>query len=181
MSNSGDVPNHVEYRRFATHERAIEGIIPLASLPRVVAITQKSPVASDVAQLQLTFAEDAQRRVRVSGSVSACLVLQCQRCTQPFEQPVDADIAGVVVADEQAAAQVPHADEPILADGDALDVHALVEDELLLALPMVARCSDPQCRANYESQPLSEQADATPKRKDNPFAVLDRLKRDDDK
>lgn len=179
MSKSGDVPNHVEYRRFAAHDRAIEGIIPLALLPRVAAITQKQPVANDVAQLQLTFAEDAQRRVRVSGSVSASLTLQCQRCTRLFEQSVDAGIAGVVVADEQAAAGVPRADEPILADGDSLDVHALVEDELLLALPMVARCDDPQCRANYDTQPLSDQAQ--PKRKDNPFAVLDQLKRDDDK
>lgn len=175
---SGDVPNHVEYRRFATHARAIDGIIPLASLSRVVAAVQQTPAAEDAAHVQLAFTEDAQRRVRVRGRVAARVLLQCQRCATAFAQPIDAAIAGVVVADDEAAAGVPRADEPILADGDMLDVHALVEDELLLALPMVARCNDPQCRAHYETQAPSQPQQ--PARQDNPFDVLKQIKRDDD-
>jgi len=179
MSQPGNVPDHVEYRRFATQSRAIEGIIPLASLPRVLAVAFQAPPVDAAAHVRLVFTEDSQRRVRVTGWVSADLVLQCQRCTRAFVQAVVATVAGVIVNNDAAAADVPRADEPILVAGDTLDVCALVADELLLALPMVARCDDPTCRTRYESRAADGSASA-PTRADNPFAALGQLKRGDD-
>lgn len=153
--------------------------MPLASLPRVVAVAYRAPIADAVARLRLAFAEDGQRRVHATGRVSAQLVLQCQRCTQAFEQTIETAIAGVIVTNDEAAADVPRADEPIRVDGDTLDVRALMEDELLLALPMVARCNDPTCRAQYETSAPGV-GTQTPTREDNPFAVLGQLKRGDD-
>lgn len=179
MNKHGGVPNHVDYRRYATQERAIEGTIPLVSLPRVTAEASRAPSADAVAQLQLAFAEDSQRWVRVTGRITAQLVLNCQRCARPFEQAIDAAVAGIVVADDDAAAAVPRDDEPVMADGDKLNVLLLAEDELLLALPMVARCNNPDCRARFETDASVSKAQP-PKRKDNPFAVLKNLKHDDE-
>ncbi len=180
MSKSDDVPRRVDYRRFATLERGIEGDIALSDLPRVVAEAWQAPGPEEMARVALGFHEDAQRRVVVGGHIAARLVLQCQRCLEAFGQQLDSRVAAVVVADDAAAADVPRADEPIMAEGDMLDVHALVADELLLALPGVARCSRPACRARYDNASDARRGDAQQQRKDNPFAVLKELEHGDD-
>lgn len=173
------VPEHVEYRRCAVQRQTLAGAVSLASMTRLAAAVCRLP--EDSAQVRLTFAEDEQRRVRVAGHVSVPVMLQCQRCSAAFEHELEAAVAGVVVADEAAAATVPHADEPILAAGDRLDVQALVEDELLLALPMVMHCSNPHCQTRYNRTATPVQADssAAAPRTDNPFAVLEQLRHDD--
>ncbi|HLQ86612.1 MAG TPA: YceD family protein [Salinisphaeraceae bacterium] len=174
MGKPDSVPNHIDYRRCAIQGQAVAGTLSLASLPRVVAAAHAKPPADAVAQVQLDFREDGQRRVQVDGWVTAPLMLQCQRCMETFRQIVDTQVSGIIVASDDAAAAVPREFEPIMAAGHLLDVHALVADELLLALPMVARCQRPACRARYEA----EADDLTPQaatRKDKPFAVLSEL------
>lgn len=182
MRKPGDVPEYVEYRRYALQGRTIDGTVPLIALPRVVAVVQQSPGADDVARLRLAFVEDGQRRVRAEGQITARLLLRCERCLTSFEHGVDAPIAGVIVANDANAATVPKADEPIMADGDTLDVHTLAEDELLLALPMAAYCDKPECQAGYNDQSAIPHAqEPQPRqRRDNPFAVLKQIKNDRD-
>src|SRR5699024_1239671 len=134
-SRAMSVPEHVEYRRCAVQRQTLAGAVPLSGMARLAAAVHRLP--QQQAQVQLAFAEDDQRRVRLAGRVVAPVQLLCQRCSTAFVYEVDTAVAGVVVADDAAAATVPHADEPILADGDMLNIQALVEDELLLALPMV--------------------------------------------
>lgn len=174
------VPEQVDYRRMAVLRQTLVGTVPVASMRRLAAAAQR--VTSADARLRLEFAEDDQRRVRVAGQVVASVVLQCQRCSTSFEHVLDAVIAGVIVADDAAAANVPHADEPILAAADTLAVHVLAEDELLLALPMVAHCSNADCQTRYNASPLTKQADsaAPGQRTNNPFAALEQLRHDHD-
>ncbi|HET7314719.1 YceD family protein [Salinisphaera sp.] len=170
----------IDYRRRALDEVLLEGYLTLSELPRtreVVVADSGAPV-----DVRLVFNEDAQRRVVLTGRVQTTLVLACQRCLQPTEKAIDADVAGIVVAGDEAAAAVPRAWEPILAEGDMLDVHALVDDELLLALPMTVQCDRPQCRAAYDNDTEQETPEDRPAReKPNPFAALASLKRDDDR
>lgn len=152
----------------------------MAGMARLAAAVVRLPVSD--AQVELAFAEDEQRRVRLAGRAVAPVVLRCQRCSTACELTIDTAVAGVVVADDAAAASVPHADEPILATGDWLDMQALVEDELLLALPMVVHCSNTACQTRYNSGLASAQPDSSAeprqadKPKDNPFAALEQLK-----
>ena|SRR5699024_1333501 len=174
------VPEQVEYRRCAVQRQTLAGAVPLASMARLADAVLRLP--DKQAQVSLAFVEDDQRRVRVSGRITAPVELLCQRCSTAFVHAVDTTVAGVVVADDASAATVPHADEPILAAGDVLDVHALVEDELLLALPMVMHCGHPDCQTRYNVQAPPAQTAPAPsgRRTDNPFAVLDQLRHDDD-
>lgn len=178
MCKPGGVPERVDYRRYAVQGRTIEGTVPLACRSRLVAAVYRAPAADTVARLRLAFAEDTQRRVRVSGRITAPVVLQCQRCSAAFEYVIDTPIAGIVVTDDAGAAGVPKAGEPIMADGDTLDVQVLAEDELLLALPLVARCDRPACRARYNDTTVAAHGgDAQRQQGGNkPFSVLQRLK-----
>ena len=170
----------VDYRRLATQQGRIEGRLDLDRLDRVAAETiDSSAGANPVVVVDLEFREDAQRRVHVEGDISTTLRLECQRCLNAFDHPMNVDVAGVVVGDDDAAANVPREYEPVLADGDMLDVHALVADELLLALPSVARCNRPECTSQYVDHDMPLRDEQDDERPNNPFAVLSQLKRDD--
>jgi uncharacterized protein len=68
-------------------------------------------------------------------SVTADVVLTCQRCLGPVRRTLASD-AQVVFA-EEGAAGLPEGSEAVGGDPHRLDFAALVEDELLLALPII--------------------------------------------
>lgn len=102
------------------------------------------------------------------------VTLECQRCLQPMRLPVHAERRFFFVEGEDAAAALDaESEDDVLAATPALDLPELIEDELLLALPLVPRhasCPEPLPRAFTEDDPAIDPAD-------NPFAALAALKR----
>jgi uncharacterized protein len=105
--------------------------------------------------------------------VSTQVRLECQRCLQPMLQPLRVDRRFFFVPGEDAAAALDaETDDDVLELTPALDLHALVEDELLLALPIVPRheaCPEPMSLSFGEE-------DAASAAEDHPFAALAALK-----
>jgi uncharacterized protein len=93
----------------------------------------------------------------------------CQRCLQPFSEALVVDRAlRFVDGEAQAEALDADTEDDVLALAPALDLRALVEDELLLAWPIVprhAKCSAPAHRAGDDGAPVG-----------GPFAALTSLK-----
>jgi len=101
--------------------------------------------------------------------------LTCQRCLQPFTVPLHIDQRIRFVRGEaEAEALDGEIEDDVLALSKSLDLRVLVEDELLLALPIVPRhdsCPQPL--------PVALGADAVPDdvpERPHPFAALQRLK-----
>jgi len=93
----------------------------------------------------------------------------CQRCLQPFSEALVVDRA-LRFVDGEARAEALDADseDDVLALVPALDLRTLVEDELLLAWPIVPRheqCAAPGYRADDDAEPSA-----------NPFSALASLK-----
>ncbi|MBM4218663.1 MAG: DUF177 domain-containing protein [Gammaproteobacteria bacterium] len=68
-------------------------------------------------------------------AVTAVVVLTCQRCLGPVRRTLASE-AELVFADEGAQG-LPEGSETVSGDPHRLDLAALVEDELLLALPII--------------------------------------------
>lgn len=102
------------------------------------------------------------------------LPLQCQRCLGPVLATVQAERSFRFVVDEATAAALDdEAEEDILVISRDFDALTLVEDELILSLPLVplhAVCPEavPMAAVDPEFDAAAE--------KPNPFAVLARLK-----
>jgi uncharacterized protein len=96
----------------------------------------------------------------------------CQRCLQPVALDLAVDRSFRFVTDEDTAAALDaDSDEDLLALSRQFDLRALLEDELLLELPLVPRheaCPEPLAAA---VEPASEVAS------EHPFAALAALKR----
>ena len=104
-------------------------------------------------------------------SAQATLPLLCQRCLTPVDVPLQVDRWFRFVADEATAEALDDdVEEDLLAISRSFDLHALVEDELLMDLPAVARHD--ACPVAVPMASSSEDFDAAEEEKPNPFAAL---------
>lgn len=117
----------------------------------------------------------------LSYQVKAVLWLVCQRCLSPLAVDVLGDYRLAILKDESQITQIDDAefvliDELCIGDGrQMLPLKTLLEDELLLALPLAPRHDD--CQMLLDSVGGDTQ-DETDDGVDNPFAVLAQLKAD---
>ena len=109
----------------------------------------------------------------VAGRLEASLELECQRCLQPLEYPMVVDFRLMIDASDE---MVEHSSEDTLYSDDGyIEIEEVIEDEMILALPLVAMHEDTACNENWQVAELQAE---TPRR-ENPFAVLQQLKTTD--
>jgi uncharacterized protein len=150
--------------------QSYDGEITVKMLPRLAELAQpgKEPL-----QVRLT-ADDRSGYSRLHGKVSGEMMLVCQRCDRPFAWPLEAKIDLRLVKTEQQEHDLLSDCDPYVVADDVLPLRELIEDELLLALPMLARCES--CENSGYVAPETAQPEA-PTRRENPFAALkDKLK-----
>jgi uncharacterized protein len=68
---------------------------------------------------------------------SGAATLECQRCLQPMDQPLERVSRIALIASEDEAGGVPGEREPVLAAGGRISIGELLTEELLLMLPIV--------------------------------------------
>ena len=106
----------------------------------------------------------------------ADVILQCQRCLLPLDEAVHVDRHFRFVADEDTAAALDdEMEDEVLALPKSLNLRDLVEDEMLLALPLVPRhdvCPEAIPMQFGDVEEVEEKA--------NPFASLALLRKDKD-
>ena len=99
----------------------------------------------------------------------------CQRCLEPMVHGVTAEALFGIVSSAEDAEQLPERYEPLIVAERSLFVADLVEDELLLSLPLVPKHAEKDCPAAQRLAQANEEAGEA-EDKVNPFAVLSRLK-----
>ena len=132
-------------------------------------------VDSDV-ECTMSFAIDNQRLAVLQGTADVQVTLSCQRCNQSFPHAVHVSYCFSPVSSDEQAEALPEAYEPVdINDFGEIDLLAVIEDELILALPVVPVHDSEHCEvsdADMVFGKLPEEAE-----KPNPFAVLASLKR----
>ena len=114
---------------------------------------------------------DGHGRYCLHGSFQTRVALACQRCFAPVTVVLAGDIALAVVPENDEGRDLPAALDP-LPVADSVALAALVEDEILLALPPMPVHADPAvCRQHGYTAP--EQPSAGPDEgRQQPFAGL---------
>jgi len=163
------LPRHVDPRKFCAQNVSLTGFIPAEELSRVAAAV----ISTDQrVELELDFSQDAERRCIIEGRFSLAATLQCQRCLEPYAQGLHGDFCFAIVWDEERAALLPKRLDPWLVAEDSADLYELVEDEILLSLPIVAFHTEDSCPqsgsfSTGKAEPVRE----------NPFGILAQLKK----
>lgn len=162
---SRDFPAQIDPWQLARSRHSLGGSWPLKKLGRLR--TMLAADGGDV-QFSLDFGIDEIGLSYVDVDLNTALPLTCQRTLELYQHPVARTVRLGLLRDEADEAALPGGYEPLLAPGGELETLALVEDELILAVPLVPKNPD---------APLEPAPDAAVEtEKDNPFAVLKQLK-----
>lgn len=154
---SGRLPVHLDPLALAERERVIEGFVPVSAFRRL-----GGWLHADTGNIEATlrFGRDAGGRHVLRGDFRGRLELVCQRCLTPFALPIERELDLVLVESLAAADLLPEGLEPLVVDERrAMHTVDLLEDDLILALPLVPRCSDGghECEAAVELLVSEEQ------------------------
>ena len=166
---------HLNVLAFCRDASSVAPRWPLAGMPRLSSSLFGAAAAgvlvecSAAGSMQAVTGGEAEPWLHLQAQVS--VTLQCQRCLQSLTQPLLVDRRFRFVRDEAQAEQLDEtADEDVLVLPPRLDLHELLEDELILALPLVPR-HEQDCPT-----PLPSQAPAAQEPAPNPFAALAALR-----
>lgn len=171
-------PRRLDVRRFAEEAGELTGQDGLKRYHRLSAETQPGAADRPVtwqARGEMLNPRHVHPQVWLHLDAAARLPLVCQRCLAPVDMPLSVHRSFRFVPDEAtAAAEDDEAEEDLLALSRSFDLLELVEDELLMELP-VAPMHD-VCPEPMKMSAADEDFDAAGGERENPFAVLGRLK-----
>ena len=179
MSERATDPRRLDVAALAAAEATLDGHWPLSSFTRLPDSQAQVGSVDWSVQSALRRPAGGPAGPWLALTAGACVRLACQRCLQDVEVPMHIERSFRFVADEALASALDaDAEEDVLALPQRLDLHALLEDELLLGLPLVPMheiCPQPLTPSGSGVQAPAE-ADAKPDRS-HPFAALQALKR----
>ncbi|HQS64567.1 MAG TPA: YceD family protein, partial [Acidovorax defluvii] len=102
----------------------------------------------------------------------------CQRCLTPVDVPLAVERSFRFVADEATAEALDdESEEDLLALSREFDLRELIEDELLMALPVVPRHDE--CPSAVPLASSDDDFEAASAEKPNPFAALASLRKEE--
>ena len=155
----------VDVERLADLAEHLMVSVPAVNMPRL-----REALARSEGEVngELHFAR-RKGRPMVEVSVEARLPLRCQRCLQPVWVEVTGDSEVWFVCEESEADELEPSIEPTLAPQWKIAPQAVLEEELLLAMPLIPRHDESE-----QCQPTSslERDEAVVQR---PFAELGKL------
>jgi uncharacterized protein len=175
-------PTRLEVAAFTQAGATREGVLPLAGMNRLAGSSQAPAdgLAGDVTwSVRGLWKQPAggAAEMRIHLVAHATVHLSCQRCLQPMAQDLDVDRTIRFVPGEDQAAQLDEElEEDVLALARTLDLAELIEDELILALPIVPMheaCPQPLPSAAEVDADLTDAGEAPL----HPFGALAALKK----
>ena len=167
--NSGQLSPFLEPRKLADQEAEIKGQTTVSRLPRLAEFRHSQ---DEIVEAVLRFSRDEERRQCLEGTVTTELQLTCQRCLEPVQTAIKANVSLAMVYNEEQIKALPEHLDPWLVTDERIIVSDLLAEELLLALPLVAMHE--QCPTVLPQS--AEPAAAVESKRDNPFAALAQIK-----
>jgi len=165
---SATLPPVLDAWRMVAARRYFEGELPLSAFTR---LKDSLTDSEGVCRYRIEFGRDALDLPFVEIRAETQLPMLCQRSLERYLQPVDVLQRLGLITEEAQEAALPEGTEPLLLQSGAeIRPIELIEDELILALPVVP--------INPESTELEAEwpEDADGDEKPNPFAALAALK-----
>ncbi len=176
---SSRLPVEINPYRCIEQKRLIEGEIVLNKLPRLKKIlSSDTNSTTNSAKVSFEFMRNESYLPMLKGRVSAVLNLCCQRCLSSVKYNIDNDLSLVLVATDTDNVQRQDGHETYFVENELIFLPDLIEDELILALPM--SIMHKQCdMVTPSTDVFFDRCDADKNNKtvkENPFAVLKSLK-----
>jgi uncharacterized protein len=165
------LPTHVDPRKLAQQDYLLEGELGAENLPRLA-----SSVESICSPLKATirFSVDESKAKIACGSASVSVMAICQRCLDEVKVDLHATFAVQIIWSDDKVQHVARNYEPWLVSERTADLSELLEDEILLSLPLVNYHPAGACTGDAFIASVDSDIDVS--ESDNPFSILKQLK-----
>ncbi len=170
--DKNNLPLHVDPFRLAENAERLHGYVQIKDMERLTPSLLKD--VGEVA-VELIFGKDAQDISYLQGKFETNVVLQCQRCLEPFSLNIKNHFNSGIVRTEAQAKKLPDQYEPLIVKEDELIIRDMIEDELILSLPIVPMHDHVDCKIQLPISAADVETEATGN-KANPFKVIESLK-----
>ncbi|WP_127477372.1 YceD family protein [Sulfurivermis fontis] len=164
------LPLHIDPLRLARAGAQLRGRMPMAEMERFAPLLAQVPGEVEVA---LDFRVDVERRAFMRLQLRTEVILVCQRCLGPVIHFIEVERLLGVVTSEAQAEKLPDIYEPLYVTEEPLFLREVIEDELILSLPIVPRHAEDECAPAVTGAGTDNEAGAA---RENPFTVLAGLK-----
>lgn len=168
------IPISVDPVKSAGKQLSYVGLVPGKSMTRLQELLVEPCADVDA---ELDFDLDAQNIKHMKGHAAVSVTVACERCGEPMNVYLVSNFVYAPVTKRQTATDLPSDYEAIELDElGEIQLHRIIEDELILAMPVVVKHDERECRVDSNAMQWGE-IDEAPSDKENPFAVLQELKR----
>jgi uncharacterized protein len=156
----GSLPDYIEPFRCAEARARYAGEIALGGMTEMAICP---PDEGEKAFFDLQFGVDDEGTRFVSTRVTAVVKVICQRCLQVMRLELEGASRLGIVASEEAANRLPGGYEPLVVPDGTLRLRRLIEDELILNMPIAPKhrgggCGSgiPDTAATATNRPLAD-------------------------
>lgn len=169
--NSQQIPQRLDPFKYIGAGLELAGSIALKSLPRLegLLVNQEGDV-----KVLLRFFRDEQKIAVISGEIETQVALICQRCTDIDKVSITSEFRFAILRKEQDIQNLSQRYEPMVFEESELDIYELIEEELILSLPLVHYHDAGVCSELF--QKTFGHIDVETEEKPNPFSILEKLK-----
>lgn len=137
------LPLEIEPLSLTKRGATLQGKLALEQMTRLHELVVETAGEVDV---KLSFDQGKFLPPCVTGQIQATLMVDCVRCGQAFSYQVDLQPNLRIVRSDEQAKELDDEQEALLLEEETVSLVKLVEDEILLSLPMLIRHEDPACR-----------------------------------
>ena len=172
---TNDLPLQFDPVLFAKQGRKVSGQIAAKELPRIAEATAK--MDDSIINVSLSFSVSSLQFPKVQGTIDGSIVQTCQRCLNNAEVKLEQQFELLLINPHSQELASKEGYELYEYEGQFISTLELIEDEVLLAMPIVVKHADindcdPKVREwLQQSKPANVEA-----KRDNPFASLKNLK-----
>lgn len=170
----GHLPATIDLIQLAERGARLTGTLPLKGMPRLAQICDDG---SGNVFVDLTFERgEGEEVLLMHGTLHVRLRVTCQRCLEGMDLELEASPWLILLRSGERQDMLEEEPDILVAD-KPVSLNALVEDELLLALPMVPMHEFNRCPARaHVAGEAGFDPNNTEEGRKNPFSVLSKLK-----
>ena len=167
------LPREINVLRLCEQGLTLKGDLPINKMSRLCPM-----LTEDTGEVvfELHFGKDAEGLRAITGHIAATVHMNCQRCLAPATFELNDAVALSPVLSEKQVDSLPSHYEPLVVEQDEQSLLDIIEDELILRLPIVPMHDEDseECLSHETVEAVAEEDES---KKDNPFAVLSQLKK----
>ncbi|MBL1320906.1 MAG: DUF177 domain-containing protein [Methylophaga sp.] len=166
------LPKEIDPLRLAQNGLKLAGQLAVTEMPRLL----QSLVSNEgIVDVDIAFDVDEVHTPFMRGEFTTTISMTCERCMKEMKVDLDVHCLLAMVTNERKIEGLAEQYDPwLLENSDDVLLSSVIEDELILALPLVPR-HDEACLPASEWSSADEMAEEI-EEKVSPFAVLATLK-----